>query len=87
MFGEWPSMPQGSPGLFHKFINFFVEDACRFCDPHAICDHGKCICKEGYTGDGKLCVKSMLELVCTVKAHWVIIIHLFQDAASAPYLH
>nr|XP_012559035.1 neurogenic locus notch homolog protein 2 isoform X1 [Hydra vulgaris] len=36
------------------------DDECRFCDPHAICEKGKCICKEGYQGDGKVCVRKSL---------------------------
>lgn len=36
---------------------FAAVDKCAKCDTHARCDNGRCICNEGYVGDGMTCTK------------------------------
>lgn len=36
---------------------------CAECDVHARCIHGKCICKEGYEGDGYSCQKGTSDII------------------------
>uniref|UniRef100_A0A6P8IV93 Neurogenic locus notch homolog protein 1-like n=1 Tax=Actinia tenebrosa TaxID=6105 RepID=A0A6P8IV93_ACTTE len=38
---------------------FCDVDMCSECDVHARCVHGKCICRDGYEGDGYTCTKEV----------------------------
>ncbi|KAK3712866.1 hypothetical protein QZH41_016907 [Actinostola sp. cb2023] len=39
---------------------FCDVDMCSECDVHARCIHGKCICKDGYEGDGYQCTRAQV---------------------------
>ena len=34
----------------------FAVDPCHKCDPlNAVCKHDKCVCVDGYKGNGEIC--------------------------------
>ncbi len=44
--------------IFH-FLSVLMDD-CKECNSKfAHCFHGKCVCKPGYVGDGKICVPKL----------------------------
>ena len=36
-------------------VDFFQESSCNGCHHHAVCISSKCICRQGYSGDGNIC--------------------------------
>lgn len=42
---------------FSTFLcaDFFQESSCNGCHHHAVCISSKCICRQGYSGDGTIC--------------------------------
>ena len=40
-------------GLFH--LSYRVDKICDNCDANAVCLYGKCVCKNGFAGNGKQC--------------------------------
>ena len=40
-----------------SFLNrkFYSDSKCKACDTHAICDGSKCVCEQGYSGNGLTC--------------------------------
>lgn len=40
---------------FLLFVDFFQESSCNGCHHHAVCISSKCTCRQGYSGDGKIC--------------------------------
>ena len=41
--------------LYFIFTEVDAEDPCSECSDDATCEKGKCVCKEGFGGDGKTC--------------------------------
>ena len=48
----------------HNNIDYAV--VCENCDVNAECLEGSCMCKEGYTGDGKHCGKYLYVYVISI---------------------
>ena len=40
-------------------------DSCPVCSDNATCEDGKCVCKEGFKGDGETCEGDMVNYI-----HW-----------------
>lgn len=41
-----------SPILIICLFEYSIEDKCSLCDVHAHCEDGKCVCDNGYYGEG-----------------------------------
>ncbi|KAL9961874.1 hypothetical protein ACROYT_G030906, partial [Oculina patagonica] len=45
--------PEGRGGSHCE--HFFQESSCNGCHHHAVCISSKCTCRQGYSGDGRIC--------------------------------
>lgn len=58
----------------HGLCNFLLIDipvVCENCSPNAMCSDGRCVCREGYTGEGMTCEefkdgKFLSFVICTL---------------------
>ena len=56
-----PQLENLDVNKYFRLTDFFFSlvNRCQLCDEHAHCNVDRCVCDEGYRGDGKMCYSKL----------------------------